>query len=380
MSAGIVIAGGGLAAQRCAEALRRAGYDGPVRMICAEPRRPYDRPPLSKAVLAGDRPDLAFRSASWYADHAVDLLFGVSATALEAERRVVWLSSGGALRYDRLLIATGSRPRTLALLDGYANVTTLRTLDDARVLRGVLRRDGALAVVGAGFIGQEVAAAAVKAGLKTTVIEAAPAPLDRVVGREIGGWFADLHRANGVDVHVGAELAAAHGRSRVEALELADGRRIGCDHVVLGVGVDPDVAWLAGSGLDPTGVRVDAAGRTGIPGVFAAGDAAATYDPALGRHVAGGHWEAAARQGAAAARAMLGLDAAAPPAASFWSDLYDTRVQYLGHARLADRATVDGDRDARDFTVTFSRGDRPVAVLLVGRPHLLPEARALLAA
>src|SRR3954470_4921598 len=110
-------------------------------MICAEPRRPYDRPPLSKAVLAGDRPDLAFRSASWYADHAVDLLFGVSATALEAERRVVWLSSGGALRYDRLLIATGSRPRTLALLDGYANVTTLRTLDDARVLRGVLRRD-----------------------------------------------------------------------------------------------------------------------------------------------------------------------------------------------------------------------------------------------
>ena len=127
-------------------------------------------------------------------------------------------------------------------------------------------------------------------------------------------------------------------------------------------------------------MRADAAGRTGVPGVFAAGDAAATYDPALGRHVPGGHWEAAARQGAAAARAMLGLAAAPAPTTSFWSDLYDTRVQYLGHARLADRARVDGDRDSRDFAVTFSRGDRPVAVLLVGRPHQLPAARALLAA
>ena len=163
-------------------------------------------------------------------------------------------------------------------------------------------------------------------------------------------------------------------------MTLSDGRRIACDHVVVGVGVRPDVAWLAGSGLDPAGVRTDADGRTGIPGVFAAGDAAATWVPELGRHVSGGHWESAARQGATAARAMLGLAPARAAAESFWSDLYDTRVQYLGHARLADRATIDGDPDARDFSVTFTRAGDPVAVLLVGRPHRLPQARALLAA
>jgi NADPH-dependent 2,4-dienoyl-CoA reductase/sulfur reductase-like enzyme len=211
-------------------------------------------------------------------------------------------------------------------------------------------------IVGAGFIGQEVAVAAARAGVQTTIIETAAAPLQALVGATVGAWFAELHRSHGVEVLLGAELAAAHGNGRVESLALRDGRRLACDHVIVGIGVDPDLDWLGG--------RLPKAA-----GVFAAGDA-----------TGGGHWESAAREGAAAARAMLGLAAARQAPESFWSDLYDTRVHYLGHAPLADAVAVDGDPGARDFSVTFSRAGAPVAVLLVGRPHELPTARALLAA
>jgi 3-phenylpropionate/trans-cinnamate dioxygenase ferredoxin reductase subunit len=376
---GVVIAGGGLAAQRAAETLRRGGYDGRLRMICAERHRPYDRPPLSKEVLAGVEHG-TFRAAAWYEEHGVELELGVAAAGLDCRERAVTLADGHELRYDRLLIATGSRPRRLTLLDGFANVHTLRTRDDAHALRAALADGGRLVIVGAGFIGQEVAAAAARAGVHATIVEAAAAPLQALLGADVGAWFAQLHRSQGVDVILGAEIAATEGARHVEALTLSDGRRLACDHVVVGAGVDPDLAWLAGSGLDPTGVAVDADGRTAAPDVFAAGDAAATYDPVLRRHVPGGHWESAVRQGVAAARAMLGREPQRSAPASFWSDLYDTRVQYLGNARLADRTAIDGDPAARDFTITFTRDGRPVAVLLVGRPHELPNARALLAA
>jgi 3-phenylpropionate/trans-cinnamate dioxygenase ferredoxin reductase subunit len=409
MSEGIVIAGGGLAAQRAAETLRRGGYEGRVRMICGEPHRPYDRPPLSKAVLAGADDDLGLRPAAWYDDHGVELLLGRPAARLDCTARAVTLAGGDVLRYDRLLIATGSHPRRLPLLDGFANVHTLRTIDDARALRAALVSGGRLAVVGAGLIGQEVAAAAARAGMHVTIVETAAAPLEAVIGAEVGGWFADLHRSQGVEVLLGAQIvgleaaerreaaaprypaalgdgaephdAAAPGaRARIAALTLHDGCRLPCDHVVVGIGVAPALGWLVGSGLDPRGVPIDAAGRTPAPDVFAAGDAAATYDPVVRRHVPGGHWESAARQGAAAAGTMLGHEPQRSAPASFWSDLYDTRVQYLGNARLADRTAVDGDPAGRDFTITFTSAGTPVAVLLVGRPHELPRARALLAA
>jgi NADPH-dependent 2,4-dienoyl-CoA reductase/sulfur reductase-like enzyme len=255
-------------------------------------------------------------------------------------------------------------------------VSTLRTIDDAHALREVLRPGARIVIAGAGFVGQEVAAAARAAGAEVTIVEAAPTPLHALLGPAIGGWFAWLHLAHGVDMVLGSRIAGARSRAgRVIAVVLGDGRTIACDHVVVGVGVDPDVAW---AGLHPGGVRASADGRTGIPGVFAAGDAAATYDPALGRHVRGGQWEAAGRQGAAAARSMLGFAAPAPGPASFWSDLYGTRVQFLGRASLADDVAIDGDPAARDFTVTFTRSGVPVAVLLAGRPQRLPLARALL--
>jgi 3-phenylpropionate/trans-cinnamate dioxygenase ferredoxin reductase subunit len=392
MSDGIVIAGGGLAAQRAAEMLRRGGYDGRLRMVCAEAHRPYDRPPLSKAVLAGSEDDLAFRPTGWYDEHGVELLLGRAAARLDCSRRELTLADGDVVGYEQLLIATGSRPRRLSLLDGFANVHTLRTIDDARALRSALVAGGRLVIVGAGLIGQEVAAAAARAEMQVTIVEAAAAPLEAVVGAEVGAWFADLHREQGVEVLLGARVAAAQAGAQREAdaprdaaaphlaaLTLHDGRRLPFDHVVVGIGVDPALGWLAGSGLDPRGVAIDAAGRTAAPGVFAAGDAA-TYDPIVRRHVPGGHWESAARQGAAAARAMLGHDAPHAAPASFWSDLYDTRVQCLGNARLADDAALDGDPAARDFAITFTRAGAPVAVLLVGRPHELPRARALLGA
>jgi NADPH-dependent 2,4-dienoyl-CoA reductase/sulfur reductase-like enzyme len=356
MSAGVVIVGGGLAGQRCAETLRRSGYEGRIRMVCGEPHAPYDRPPLSKAVLAGAEESVALRPPAWYAEHGVEVLLGVRATALDHARRAVTLADGDTLDYEQLLIATGSRPRRLPLLDRFANLHTLRTLDDALALRAALAEGGRLVIVGAGFIGQEVAAAATRAGVQTTIVEAAAAPLEALLTRGVGTWFADLHRSEGVDVMLGATVAAATGTDRVTHLMLSDRRHLACDHVLVGVGVDPDLDWLGG--------RLPEA-----PGVFAAGDV-----------TGGGHWESAAREGAAAARAMLGLQPARSAPASFWSDLYDTRVQYLGHAPLADRTTIDGDPAARDFSVTFTRAGAPVAVLLVNRPHELPNARALLAA
>lgn len=375
--AGIVIAGGGLAGQRACEALRRIGYDGPIRMIAAERHQPYDRPPLSKDYLAGtlDEAALPLRPRAWYADHDVDLLLGQRALRLHPLARTITTSPGDRLRYEQLLIATGSTPRRLPIAAGHANVCELRTLDDARALREALTPGTRLAIIGAGFIGQEVAATATARGARVTIIEAAEAPLARLMGADLGRWFARFHRDEGIDVMLSAHVQRWHGTDTVEAVELRDGRLMECDAIVVGIGTEPTTDWLAGSGLEPDGVRVDGAGRTALPGVFAAGDASSPFNPQLGQHVRSEHWEAAARQGAAAAHAMLGLKTppAAPP--SFWSDQHGTRIQYVGHPHGADAIAIDGDPDARDFTATYSRRGQPIAALLVGRPHALPELR-----
>jgi NADPH-dependent 2,4-dienoyl-CoA reductase/sulfur reductase-like enzyme len=383
MSPGVVIAGGGLAGQRCAEALRRGGYEEPVRMVCGESHRPYDRPPLSKEVLlarGSDEETLCFRSTEWYERNAVELLLGVQACGLDDREKKLHLSDGSNVSYEHLLIATGGRARGLALFKGCANVTTLRTIEDARRLRAALVPGARLLVIGAGFIGQEAASAACQAGVTTTIVEAAPAPLATVLGAELGGWFSELHRSHGVELFLDERVVGLQGQGQVDAVRLASGQSVECDHVLVGVGIEPNLGWLDESELDPSGVRTDADGRTDLPNVYAAGDAAATFDPLLGRHNLGCHWEAAGRQGARSASAMLGLDPGPLAISSFWSDLYGTRVQYLGHASLADDVGFDGDPNSRDFSATFTRDGQPVAVLLVARPHMLPEARALLTA
>ena len=374
---GIVIVGGGLAAQRCAETLRRRGYEAPVRMVCAEPEPPYDRPPLSKEMLAGETAAeaLAYRPAWWYEEKRVELLLGVRAEGLDPGARRLRLDSGAELPYEKLLIATGGGARRLPFLEGYENVHYLRTLADARRLSGELRAGARLAIVGAGFIGQEVAATARRLGAEVTMLEALEVPLAPILGAEVGGWFAGLHAEEGVRVLTGAMLEGARGADRVEELVLADGRRLACDAVVVGVGTIPATAWLEGSGLEPDGVRTDTAGRTKLPGVFAAGDASIPFEPRFGAHARTEHWDAAAWQGAAAARSMLGEYPGTPPLPSFWSDQYGLRIQYVGHAHRADAVAFDGDPAERDFEAIFTQSGVPVAGLTVGRPRAIPALR-----
>ncbi len=376
---GVVIAGGGLAAQRCAETLRRKGYGGRIRIAAAEPVAPYDRPPLSKELLAGevDGASLAYRPLGWYRDQQVELLLGRRAVGLDAARRRLHVDGGSELRYDDLLIATGSRARRLPDAEGFANVHMLRDLADARALRRAVIRPGAhLAVIGAGFIGQEVAATARSLGAEVTIVEAAAAPLDALLGSDLGHWFSQLHRDEGVRVLCATTVSVFHGRDAVEEIELADGRRLPCDAVVVGIGVVPATEWLQGSGLPAAGgIPVAAGGRTALPHVYAAGDVASPFDEHAGAHVRSEHWEAAARAGTDAARAMLGLEPGRHTQSSFWSDQYGLRIQYVGHARDGDVVEIDGVPAERDFTAVYRRAGRPVAALLVGRPHALPEVR-----
>lgn len=374
---GVLIVGGGLAAQRCAETLRGRGYGGSVRMVCAEPDPPYDRPPLSKELLAGTVADssLSYRPAWWYREKQIELLLGSPAVGLDPNTRTVRLGSGAELHYEKLLIATGSAARRLPFLDGYENVHALRTIVDARRLREELIPGARLAVVGAGFIGQEVAATARRLGVEVTMIEALPTPLQPIFGPALGHWFADLHRGEGVRLITGSMLEGARGSGRVEELVLAGGERVACDAVVVGVGTAPATAWLEGSGLQGAGIRTDTSGRTTVPGVFAAGDAASPFDPRFGVHTRTEHWDAAAWQGAAVARAMLGEYPGTPPLPSFWSDQYGTRIQYVGHAHHADAVLVEGDPEERDFEAVFTRGGVPVAGLTVDRPRAIPSLR-----
>jgi len=374
---GVLIIGGGLAAQRCAETLRARGYEGAIRIVCGEAEPPYDRPPLSKELLgdSGSAGEVAYRPRKWYDDNAVELLLGRRARSLDPSERTVDLQDGEALSYEKLLIATGSHARRLPILDGFDNVQALRTLEDARRLHAQLKPGARLAVVGAGFIGQEVAATARGLGVEVTIIEALDVPLAPIFGQRVGRWFAELHRDEGVRLLLSAQLEGARGNGRVEELVLADGRLVGCDTVVVGVGVAPAVGWLHGTSLEGGPVRTDAAGRTALPDVFAAGDAAAPFEPRFGQYAHTEHWDAAARQGTAAAQAMLGISPGTPPLPSFWSDQYGLRIQYVGHADRASDTVIEGDPEARDFAALFSREGTPVAALAVGRPRTIAQMR-----
>jgi NADPH-dependent 2,4-dienoyl-CoA reductase/sulfur reductase-like enzyme len=377
MDDGMVIVGGGLAAQRCAEALRRRGYDGRLRMVCGEPHRPYDRPPLSKGLLAGEsgEDDLALRPEWWYAETQVELLLGARARELDPRARRLRLEGGRELAYASLLVATGGEPCRLPFLERYSNVHYLRSRADASRLRSELRGGARLAVVGGGFIGQEVAATARRLGVQVTMLEALPALLATILGERLGGWFANLHREEGVEVLTGSGLAAARGSTRAEELLLEDGRCVECDVVVVGIGTRPATRWLAKSGLGGDGVRTDTAGRTAVPGVFAAGDAALAFDPRYGEYARTEHWDAAAWQGAAVGQAVLGAYPGTPPLPSFWSDQYGLRIRCVGHPQRGDAVIVDGDPRGRDFEAVFTRSGKPVAGLAVGRPRAIPALR-----
>ena len=279
----VVIAGAGLAAQRCAEALRRRGHDGPLTMLSAEDHPPYDRPPLSKELLAGEREtsSVFLRPDGWHRDNGVELRLSTPATGIDRRRRVV-LTGSGELPFDRLLVATGARARRLPTLAGFDNVGVLRDLPDALTLARAVRPGARIVIVGGGFIGLEVASTARALGAGVTVLEAADAPLVSVLGARLGAWFARLHTGAGVELVTGAAIARVHGTGTVSAVELADGRRFESDFVLVAIGAQPDTAWLAAAGLPAGGVPTGPTGASAVPGIFAAGDAARPLDPVTG--------------------------------------------------------------------------------------------------
>ena len=383
LDADVLIAGGGLAAQRCCETLRREGHEGTITILCAEQSRPYDRPVLSKSVLLGTGPgrELEFRPEAWYGEQGVRLELGTSAVGLDPATRTVTVMRagrpGGRLRYGRLVIATGARPRSLAGLAPGGRLHELRTREDAGSLREALAaRGGRLAVIGAGLIGMEVASAARARGLEVTLLEAGATPLERALPASLGRWIAELHRSQGVEVRLGRTVARAVPGPAAVRLSLDDGSRIEAQTVLVAAGSSPATEWLAGSGLGAGMIQVDAAGRTALPGVFAAGDAASFPDPFLDANLPSQHWEAAVRQGTAVARAILGRPQQLPMPAMFWSDQHGRRIQMVGHAPAPCSIEFEGSPlRGEPFAARISGPRGPAAVLLVDRPDLLPGAR-----
>ena len=345
----IVVVGGGLAAANAVQELRAQGYTGDVTLVGAERHLPYERPPLSKALLLGSaEPDSVFaHDAAWYEAQQVETLLGRSADALDLDRCRVRVG-GRELAYDRLLLATGATPRRLPAVERVGvPVAYLRTLDDSLALRQ--RLSGRIVVVGAGWIGLEVAAAAREAGAEVTVVEQAGQPLEAVLGPELGGIFADLHREHGVDLRLGTS---------VDQETLA-----GADLVVVGIGADPADALAREAGLECSdGVLVDARLRAGDPHVYAAGDVARHDHPVLGP-LRVEHWDAAIHQGRAAARAMLGDDTPYDRLPYFFTDQYDLGMEYVGHVGPDgyDDVVVRGDREARKLVAYWLRDGTVVA-------------------
>lgn len=370
----LVVVGASLAGLRAVEAARKSGYDGEIVLIGAEDHLPYDRPPLSKAFLYpagedGPAPEPFFRDEAYFTDELrVDVRLGAPATALDTDRKVV-TAGGEEIGYDALVIATGSTPRVLPGTEGLAGVHPLRSLDDSRAVRALLESGARTVVIGAGFIGSEVAATARKRGLDATIIEALPTPLVRATGTEMGAAIASLHELNGTSLLCGTGVASIEGDGKVEKVVLTDGREIPADLVVVGIGVTPAVEWLAGSGVRlDNGVVCDENLWTGVPGVYAAGDVANWHNPTMGERQRMENWTAAAEQGAAAARNALAPEAskAYGTVPYFWSDWYDVRIQFVGSPDADEVKLVDGDPAGGDrWVALYRRGDRLIGALTV---------------
>ena len=363
-----VIVGGGLAGAKAAETLRAEGYDGEVVLVSAEAERPYERPPLSKGYLLGsDERDSAFvHPKAWYDEHDVQLRLSTRATALDPDAHEVELGHGERLRYEKLLLTTGSIPRRLDVPGAESDgILYLRELPDSDRIRAALTSGARIVVVGAGWIGLEVAAAARHHGADVTVLEVADLPLQRVLGDDIARVFADLHREHDVDLRLGTgvEQFRPGGGGGLSVVD-STGDEIDADAVVVGVGIRPalDLAEAAGLSIDD-GVAVDASLRTSAPDVYAAGDVAAAEHPILGTRIRVEHWANALNGGPVAARSMLGQDVVYDELPYFFTDQYDLGMEYIGHAPPGsyDRVVVRGDLAGREFHAFWLSGGRALA-------------------
>ncbi len=381
----IHIVGASLAGIRAAEALRRDGFDAPIVLIGDEPHAPYDRPPLSKQILSGDwEPDrIALTKPERFEDLGLDFRPGVRATGFDLDTRTLTTDDGRAEVVDGMLIATGARCRSLPGTDALGGVHVLRSLDDALALRADFDAGPQrVVVVGAGFIGAEVAATARGRGLEVSMIEALPTPLGRVLGEDMGNVCAAVHRDEGVDLRTGVGVEAIEGGDRVERVTLSDGSVIDADVVVVGIGVIPNTEWLDGSGLEvDNGVICDATCQA-APGVTAAGDVARWPNQRFDEVMRVEHWDNAIEQGGHAARRLLADDADATPFTPvpwFWSDQYDRKIQLAGRVRPDDDVRiVTGSLEDRRFAALYGRAGKLVGVLGFNRPRHVMQYKTMI--
>ncbi|WP_084495000.1 NAD(P)/FAD-dependent oxidoreductase [Nocardia shimofusensis] len=387
MSAPIIIVGAGLAGLRTAEELRRAGYEGRLVMLGDESRLPYDRPPLSKQFVRGETDDTTLRPVEFFEEKSIELRLGVAASGVDTAARRLRLADGDVLDYSHLIIATGLRPRRLPGLPDLAGVHVLRDHADAAGLRGDVTGASKALVIGAGFIGCEVAASFRASGLEVVLVEPQPTPLASVLGEQVGALVARMHREEGVDLRcgVGLDTLLADADGRVAGARLADGSEVGADLVVVGVGSRPAIDWLTDSGValaDPAdggGVLADEVGRTSAENVWTVGDVAA-WRHDTGKQARVEHWTNAGEQAKLLACALLGAE---PPTAArvpyFWSDQYDVKIQALGTPSAADDVVVVSD-DGRKFLAYYSREGALTGVVGAGMTAQVMKARAKVAA
>lgn len=377
----VLIVGGGLAGARCAETLRALGFDGRIVVAGDEAHLPYERPALSKELLAGTRApgDLAQRPEEFWAGEGIEIVRGAGVTDIDLDARLAILGSR-PVRWRHLVLATGARARRLPGIPDMSGVHHLRTLDDANALRADLRPGARLVVIGAGFVGAEVASTARALELDVVMVEDAPIPLARVLGPEVGARVAGRIRESGVDLRLGMRVARVIDRGgRVRAVELADGELLACDAVLVGVGAQPNADLPALSALaraEDGGFVTDACGRTAHPGVLACGDVASAWRPELGRHARREHWTAAAAGARSVANAIVGVERPDASEPFFWSDQFGWRLQMVGESGAHLAAEIDDDDAGAGFVVRYrDAAGRLRGGLAVNQPEAIGDLR-----
>jgi 3-phenylpropionate/trans-cinnamate dioxygenase ferredoxin reductase subunit len=379
-----VIVGASLAGAGAAATLRQEGFDGRVILIGAEPQPPYERPPLSKDYLRGESSfeQALVEPSDFYGENGIETWFGVRATRVEAVDKVVEFDGGESVAYDRLLIATGGRNRIFPIpgLD-LVGVYDLRTVDDCERIRAEIAPGRKAVIVGMGFIGSEVAASLRMLGVDVVVVDRNKVPLRRVLGEDVGRVMEGVHRDHGASMIFEDTVAAFEGDDRVEQVTTQRGRRIECDFVVVGFGIEPVTELLANTGVEiDNGIVVDEYCQTGVEGIYAAGDVANHYHPVFGRRIRAEHWQNALAQGPAAARSMLGKAEPYEEIPWFWSDQYDFNLQYAGFHTEWDELVVRGNMDERDFIAFYRKDGRVLAAVAGNRGRDLRRSMRLIKA
>lgn len=378
---GIVIVGGGLAAARTAEQLRRAEYTGPLTIVSDETHLPYDRPPLSKEVLRNPEHDVVLKPQEFYDENDITLRLGSAAASVDTAAQTLTLADGSVIGYDDLVIATGLVPKRIPSFPDLEGIRVLRSIDESAALRAHAATARRAVIVGAGFIGCEVAASLRQLGVEVVIVEPQPTPLASVLGEQIGALVARLHEAEGVQVRCGVGVASVSGTDKVETVVLSDGTELQADMVVVGIGSHPVTGWLDGSGIEvDNGVVCDDAGRTSAPHVWAIGDVA-SWRSEVGHQVRVEHWSNVAEQARALVPALLGREAGAAVTTVpyFWSDQYDVKIQCLGEPAADDIVHLVED-DGRKFLAYYERDGVLTAVVGGGMPGKVMKARGKIAA